>query len=299
MLYYRGVAFGHSGRVMNRSTLATIALLAATTMGCGDKTIAPAQGGALDSKIIQGEAQKTTAGKPVPVAAIDQVFRPKIVSAAAARGGLWQRILLPAVAYAQGVVDVLVQPNSPVCQKQPTGMLIAEVPCVTSDAQGHALFSFATVTKAGTHIAVFQATYGTESTAPDTVTVEVLPDSVLSTYKTGVQPFACSGTAFLADGVRDQYGNGVPYHIVSDGRVAVQDTVNGSIGARTLSFTIDLVERDGAGHILSRELELRGANNALVGTMRYAILPGGTGGCPGANTPIIDWSAKGVNAVSY
>lgn len=265
----------------------TIIAAALLLVACGGGTD-PKPAGLLDSRIIQGEEQSMIAGKPVPQAVIDQVFRRK--QTVGSIDALWKRLLLPSLAYAQGTVDIIVQPNSPVCQKNPVGFLIAEIPCVTSDGQGHSLFSFITVTKAGTHCAVFQATYGTESTIPDTACVTVGPDVADPNYQVTSQPLACSPAVIADYAVQDKYGNSIPFRILPDGRLTVQDTTTGSVAARTIEYTD--AEADGIDHIM----ELRGVGSLLVGRLRYRV---GTGvsTCPGgARGHQIQWSSGGLSA---
>lgn len=190
--------------------VAAIALVVA----CGKGT-EPTAYGSLDSRIIRGAAQSYTAGGITPDVVIDLVFRNPITGRVIHRPSTWERLLLPKVAYALQVTGIKVQPNSVVCVREDQQVLIPLVRCVNSDAEGNTRFDFMSTTKAGTHQALIQATYGLETTIPDTVTIAVAPDVyATSALDSGWTFFQQTETMTFPERMGyDKYGNPVPVRL--------------------------------------------------------------------------------------
>lgn len=202
---------------MNARTLLGLLTIATVVAGCDSKHSAEPQAyGPLDSRITQGEKQAYTAGGDTPEIVVDLVYRnPLTGSVRRTRPPAWERVLLPALAYALQAVNLRVQPNSVVCVKQPYGELVPELPCVNSDSAGNTRFDFLPTTKAGTHVALIQATYGVETTVPDTVEITVTPDVFYrSSFQTGAgyDNWQLPAT-FPTQIARDRYDNPVAFRL--------------------------------------------------------------------------------------
>lgn len=263
---------------MSRWTVTLAALF--TAIACSGSTTPPTLGG-LKQEIIAGRLQTSVAAPNTPSAAIvDFVYRERL--ALAPTPSTFERLLLPSYAYAQTSKSVLAQPNSVVCVGEDQTDLIPFARCVTTDALGQSRFDFPRLpTKSGTYRARFNAVYGLEASTLDSVVITVTPARLDSNYRMQGIPSQQSPAVFPGDGVRDIYGNGLPYRIVSDGRLTVLDTVVGSVGARTVTF--------GQAQVAGRRYtaELRGTGDVLVGRMSYHIgLSSGV--------PIISFTACGV-----
>lgn len=196
---------------------ALLALLAiAAAAGCRGSA-EPQPLGPLESRITQGEKQTYTAGGTTPDKVIDLVYRDVLTgSVRHGRPPLWERVLLPRLAYALQAVGVKAQPNSVVCVGEEQSVLIPKVRCVNSDAEGNTRFEFLATTKAGTHKALIQATYGLEETEADTVEIVVAPDVfATSPLLQGISWPGRPIPATFTDSVAvDKYGNLVPFRLI-------------------------------------------------------------------------------------
>jgi hypothetical protein len=263
-----------------------LALLVTTLAACGGGSAAPIADGPLHAGVVAGNNQVVQAAPqaPLPAPVVAQVIR-------LANGSVALRILdgvLPRRAYAQtAVVGV---PNQVVCARtpDPKHALTAEVLCANSDATGKAYFTFHADSLAGTDKAQVALSTATGTLVTDSVQATVVPGAASPTYRMQSNPLLTSPAVVPANAVQDQYGNAVPYRIVADSHIAVQDTTTGSVGARTLVFTAAAINvNTPPGYAI---LELRGANNALVGHLSYRIGDDGSG--QGAR---LQWSTAGVN----
>jgi len=143
----------------------------------------------------------------------------------------------PAIAYAQ----TLVLPGEPVAGQLVCGEETGDgepkiVPlCAFTLVDGKAANSVQVGTKAGVYTMRFTAQITTEMPVKDSTTVTVLPGPAASHRFNG--SLIC-WTVFPADYVKDQYGNLVPYRMLTTGPAAhVVSDVMGSEGART--FVVD------------------------------------------------------------
>jgi hypothetical protein len=229
-------------------TTGILAISALALVACDSRT-APRSLGALDSRITKGQHQSTSAGGAAPDVVIDQVFRNPITGRITTRPALWERVLLPPLAHALQSVGVVVQPNSVVCVREDQTTLVPKVRCVNSDSEGNTRFDFVETTVAGEHRALIQATYGVETTVPDTVTIVVAPDTfATSPLDHGTSwPSRSTPAEFPSDVARDKYGNAVPYRlaVAADGYAQLTDTLGRrfvragiQIYARTLTDSI-------------------------------------------------------------
>jgi hypothetical protein len=278
-------------RLSRVTSLVALGALAAVG-ACGDGTD-PVPLGPLDSRIVQGHDQKVVAGR-VPSPALGLVFRNPVTGAVYFRSpALWERVLLPPLAHALQSVGFKGVPNATYCIHQDQTVVKALKPCVNTDALGNSRWDFIEPTVAGKHIVEASATIGTESTAPDTIAFTVLPDVVDPNYTTGTLPLRCSPAQFPINGVRDRYGNAIPFRIVPDGRLTVLGDTAGTTAARTVTFTA--AQADTVNQSAFYKMELRDSANILVGRITYRIGTG-TGACgDGTNAHRIDWNAAGLN----
>lgn len=199
-----------------RAILGLFAIAAVAGCSSGSE---PQQFGSLDSRITRGERQTYTAGGDTPEIVIDLVYRNPLTGVMRhTKPPLWERVVLPRLAHALQTVGVTVkaQPNSVVCVREDQTVLVPAVRCVNSDLEGNTRFDFLATTKAGTHMALIQATYGLETTVPDTVQITVLPDvfadSPLLRYTSF--PGRPLPATFSPEVALDKYGNPVPYRLV-------------------------------------------------------------------------------------
>lgn len=287
---------------MNTRPIRLIAIVAAV-VGCHSGS-EPQQLGSLESRITQGDKQSYVAGGVTPDKVIDLVYRDVLTgSVRFTRPPLWERVLLPPLAYALQAVGVKAQPNSVVCVGEEQTVLIPKVRCVNSDAQGNTRFEFLATTTAGKHQALIQATYGLEETEADTVEITVQPAAANPFYKSQIAPFACSPFALPATIVQDSYGNGVPFRVVSDDTIAVQGDTVGTVAARTIVFDISDTARVTVGNSTSiryRDLQLRGVGDTLIGYVRYGIFNDSPGYCASQGKPAspvrMDYTSRGLSA---
>jgi hypothetical protein len=249
-----------------------VAMLAA----CGGGSAAPIADGPVSMGIVAGNHQVVPAGRdpalPQPVVA--QVVR-------GPNGQVSLRLLdalLPAKAYAQTTVTGI--PNQVVCfsAPDPKHVMRAEVACASSDALGKATFVLHTDSVAGVSRGQVAAALPTGTKITDSITATVMPGAASPTYRTQIIPILSFPATVPDASVQDAFGNAVAFRIVSDGRIVVQDTTVGSVGARTI-----VSGPDSNNHFL---VELRGAGNVLVGHASYHIVGG----------QLETWIAAGVNA---
>lgn len=263
-----------------RALIGSVAI--AAVVGCSDGT-EPVKYGAIDSRITQGEKQTHVAGSQVPNPVIDLVFRNPLTGSVIQQPSRLERILLPKLAYALQAagVNVKVQPNSVVCVGEEQTVLIPAVRCVNSDNQGNSRFDFLATTQAGTHRALIRATYGVETTIPDTVEIVVAAAPPAATWKNDAIATRASPAAFLPAHVRDPYDNASPYRIPSDARLTAQDTVLGSAGARTVTFSAASVDS------LWRTLMLTGAQGSIAQFRYRLVYSANAVGASGQTVPAI------------
>ena len=261
-----------------RSVLSILTL--ALAVACNDSTT-PARYGALKQRVVHGRVQSVVAGtKAAPQPAIDEVYREQLASvpdsSAAARAFAW--LFVPRIAYAQTSVNIQLQPNVTVCVENPTPIDPLH-DCVMTDSIGQSRFDFPNLpTTAGAYVVKFGATKGVEVATFDSVTITVSPASPDPNYSVGSLPLQSSPAVFPANGVRDIYGNAIPYRIVGDARLTVSDTTLGSVGARTVTWS-----NVTSGQFYT--LELRGQGDVLVGRIRYRVQ---------SADQKIDWTAFGT-----
>lgn len=257
-------------RMVGRLSVTAAALISSAS--CNSATDATAEVGQLRTAIVAGAVQTTIAGAPrLPNSVIGQAQRVPLGSA-----------ILGTSTMANATATVTHLPNVVMCVGEDQLDLIPFSRCVNTDTAGKATFTFSPTTKAGTYRAKINFTLGLEESTVDSVLVTVSPDAVDPTYRTTpalqYSPAVCPTTCVL-----DKYGNGVPFKVVGDGRLAVGDTTVGSIGARTVTFADSLISNQ------QFTLELRGASDVLVGRMRYQIGAGSTGKAQ------LFWTAAGLN----
>lgn len=228
------------------------ALLAALT-ACGNSSTDPAPT-RYNFGIVDGANQSSTAGTPqlsAPITA--QLTRDP-------QGKFATRVfdlLLPMKAFAQGLT-LSGEPieGQLVCGEEAnTGEPRVEPLCAFTLADGKAPNKVQPGTKSGQYWMVFTAQEVGQAPVKDSTTVTVLPGPAASWR------FRNSGfhgySVFPADYVKDQYGNSVPYRMLTTGlRAHVRSDVMGSEGARTLVPDIDSysVYEDGQGQIVTVEV---------------------------------------------
>lgn len=224
----------------------------------------------INHGIVAGNHQVQRAGETsYQAAVVEKIAREfKTARARPAVRVPWLQALLPRLAHAQGVpVTVNGSPvvGAVVCT-DPDAALKPFVGCTNTGADGQALFFFKPPNIVGCYEAEIRGT------------VDNLP-TVFDTARACVTPGPAS-TAFVADGdarnfgpvavfnlagVPDDFGNGIPYRIVSDGRLQVLGTDVGSEAAR--SVNVDPALKDDT----NRWLEVRDGAGTLVAMVRYRV----------------------------
>jgi hypothetical protein len=242
---------------------------------CGGGSAAPVADGPVKVSVATGNNQTVAAARDARL--------PKEVGVQAVRlpnGQSGLRLLdalLPPKAYAQtgvtSVPGIVACPVSP----DPKHALIPEVPCTSTGADGIAWFTFHHDSVAGRSMAQVRATVDRVTVVTDSVVATILPGPASPTYRTQSVPIQSFPATVAENSVQDQYGNPVPFRIISDGRIVVQDTTTGSVGARTIVAGPD-AQTD-------YTVELRGINGALVGHALYRI----------NNGQLLGWMAAGVS----
>lgn len=170
-------------------------------------------------------------------------------------------------AYAQTgtVVTGSPVPGAVVCAQGGDGGLVPFVQCTNTLSDGTATFFFTPSNVAGEHTSEIRGTVANAPAVFDTAKATVLPAPASPTYRLQNTIILTSPAVIPANAVQDAFGNAVPFRVVSDGRLTVQDTTVGTIAARTVVF--DSTAYDGQHHAV----ELRGAGGVLVGRMDYLI----------------------------
>ena len=107
-------------------------------------------------------------------------------------------------------------------------------------------------------------------------------DSLYTTAKTwGSFGLTKSPARLTLNAFQDKYGNTIPFRILADARLTVQDTIPGTDGARIASFTATAA--DGLPHTTP----ITGTGGIALATLVYQITIV-------AGTPMIDWAACGL-----
>jgi hypothetical protein len=248
----------------NRSGM--LALVSAVT-ACGGGSTAVQADGPVTMGVIAGNFQVVPAARdaalPQPVVA--QVVR-------GPNGQVSLRILdalLPEKAYAQ--TSVVGIPNQVVCAStpDPKHALRAEVACATSDALGRATFVFHSDSVAGTAKGQIAAALVTGTKITDSVSATVMAGVVDSSYR-GFSNILQKGDTIPSSIVRDKFGNGLPFAIVSDSLITVASTVTGNPDARRFTFVTPSVAK------ADRITNIVGSNGATIARMRYTLRIDGT-----------------------
>jgi hypothetical protein len=242
---------------------------------CGGGSAAPQADGPAHLGVIAGNNQVVPAARsarlPAPVVA-QAVLLPS--------GQVSLRLLdalLPEKAYAQTTVNGIA--GLVVCATAPTSgrAMRAEVPCASTDALGKATFVFLTDSVAGVTKGVIAAALASGTKVTDSVSATVLAGAASPTYIAPLTPYMTFPATVPATSVVDTFGNAVAFRIIPDGRIVVQDTTTGSVGARTIV--------SGPDAQADFFVELRGAGGVAVGKARYRINQG----------QLLGFSAGGVN----
>jgi hypothetical protein len=247
------------------------------TAACGSGSAAPIADGPVKVGVMAGNNQTVPAARSARL--------PKNVGVQAVRlpnGSVALRVLdamLPPKAYAQtGVVSVpgvVACPDSP----DPKHALIPEVLCTATGADGIAWFTFHSDSIAGVSKALVKATVNQVTVITDSVLATILPGAASPTYRTSNIPIANFPAIMPAGSVVDQFGNALPFRIVSDGRIVVQGDTVGTVAARTIVAAP--ANTPSSGYVV----ELQGANDVLLGRARYLTASG----------QLQQWTAAGVS----
>jgi hypothetical protein len=260
---------------MRYLALLTLTLLAA----CGSSTdVEPTR---WNFGIVDGANQKSTAGTPSlakPITA--QLTRDPQGEFA------WVDLLLPPKAYAQ-VINLPGEPvaNAIVCGREAKTGEPQVVPlCAFTLADGKAANTVVPGTKAGTYDVVFSAQVPSQQPVVDSTSVVVEPGPANPNYHSSTSAYLQSPAVVDPTAVQDQYGNGVPFRIVPDGRIGVGGIVAGTAEARTVTFDASLYD-NAQNHVV----ELRGSTDQLVGHLRYTVIQGPNG------QPQFNWISAGIN----
>lgn len=221
-----------------RYLLAFLGMVA--VLGCGSATDAgPTR---YNFAVVAGANQSSTAGTPRLVSPItSQLTRdPQGTFASRALDRVGD-FMLPALAYAQGI-NLAGDPvaGAIVCGRvAPIGEPQVVPLCAFTLSDGKAANTVEPGTKAGTFDVVFTAQDVGQQPIKDSTMVTVLPGPMASHRFTYGSGFICY-TIFPADYVKDQYGNSVPYRMLTTGPAAhVVSDVMGSEGARTFVADAD------------------------------------------------------------
>lgn len=194
--------------------------------------------------------------------------------------------LAPAVAFAQSLaVPGTPVPNQLVCGEETGAGEPKVVPlCAFTLADGKAPNTVQGGTKAGVYTMRFTAQVPTEMPVKDSTTVTVEAGTADPNYLSTTSPYSHSPAVVEAGAVQDQYGNPVPFRVVTDGRIQVKSVTTGDVDARTIAFDASLYD-----NLQDHVVELRGVGDAVVGHLRYRIGQGPDG------QPQIFWITGGVN----
>lgn len=245
---------------MYRQTFfAAVALLIAQA-ACSSST-PPQQFGELKSKITTGRVQSSVVAGAAAGEAVNLSYREPLTTAQA----VWEQIILPTLVFAQSST-IKVQPGAVACIREDQQILIPKTRCVVADALGNSRFDWLPATKAGTHQALASSQYGLETTKEDTVTITVVAAAVDSLAFFDNIAMRTSPAVYSVDHLTDKYGNAVPYRMPSDARLTAQDTVLGSVGARTLTFAASSADNTW------RTVFLTGNNGVSIAQFTYRLL---------------------------
>lgn len=234
----------------------TTLLLALTVVAaCGGESPTELQKfGDIKGEVTEGRSQRSTAktaqaGQRVTY----RVYREQVS-------------LMAAGSTASASANIKLQPNASACVGEDQADLIPFSRCVTTDSLGQSRFDFPTLpTKAGRYVAKLNATYGLEATTFDSVVVVVDPALPDSTFKNDALAARTSPASFLATHIVDKFGNAVPFRMVSDSLLTVQDTTLGSAGARTVTFAAAKADS------IWRTRAITGANGSIA-RMSYRLV---------------------------
>jgi hypothetical protein len=255
-----------------RTRIGMLALVTSAATACGGGSTAVQADGPLKAGVISGNNQVIRAAPRVPLTAQVGVQVVRLPNGQTAVRGFFVKagdLILPPMAYAQtGTVSV---PGAVTCQAagvDPKHTLVAEIGCTTANASGVAYFNFLADSTAGTSSARIgytdPITHLTVYT--DSVKATVMAGPASPTFIAAITPILGFPYVLPPTEVVDNYGNVVPYRVVSDGRLVMQDTTTGTAGARTIV--------SGPDAQADFNVELRGAGNVLVGRARYRIVGG-------------------------
>lgn len=258
-------------------------LLLVAIAGCG--------GGSTDTgptrynfAIVDGKNQSSTAGAPTlakPITA--QLTRDP-------NGKFATRMfdfLAPAIAYAQDIpLSGEPIPGQLVCGEESNPGEPKVVPlCAFTLLDGKAANTIQGGTKAGTYKMRFTAQVESQLPVQDSTNVTVDPGPANPNYHSSTSAYLHSPAVVDPTAVQDVYGNAVAFRIVSDGRITVKGAVVGDVDARTVIFDASLYD-----NVQNHIVELRGANDVLVGRLRYTVIQGSDG------QPQFNWISAGTSA---
>lgn len=242
-----------------RTPLLLVSLVALSACGGGD-SLAPLPT-RYNFGVVDGANQVSTAGVPV----LGQPITSQLTRHAEGTFARLQRLLLPPFAYAQG----LTMPGTPVagalvCAREAgPGEPQAFPLCAFTLADGKAPIEIKGGTKAGVHQIVFSAQVPSQQPVRDSTTVTVLAGPMAS-HRFIDTGFIC-WTVFPADGVKDQYGNAVPYRMRTTGPAAhFLSDVLGSEGARTIVADTEMYVPAGSAPGLGQPVTVEVATGVIA-----------------------------------
>lgn len=219
---------------MIRSMLAAVVLV--TVFACDAGSPLDLIEGTPASDIIAGNGQVLTAdqvdaeaNKRLPETVIHKMVR----TPAGIRS----------VRYASGMASAVDTLNgSPiagavVCAGGGNGGLVPFSVCTNTTAQGTSIWVFSATTTAGEATVEIRGYLNDDPVVFDTAIATVLPGIPDSNGVNDAIAQRLSPAVFQVAHVQDRFGNATPYRIPSDEHLTAQDTVLGSEGARTVTFT--------------------------------------------------------------
>jgi hypothetical protein len=244
--------------------------------------------GPLDGAITEGNNQTVIAGTtnlPDPVAY--QMVRLPNGQVALRRVPLWERLVLPKVAHAQGtVVNGSPVPGAVVCAEE-VPALVPFARCANTDNNGKATFFFKVdTTKKGQYRSDIRGSLNNQPAVFDTVIANVDAGPVNPILALNWSPMP-SPAVLPASSVVDAYGNAIPFRIVTDDTLIVRGDTVGTVAARTVTFgaaLVDTVEMRWRG-----PLQLRGVGSVHLANGYYRV--GVENGAPA-----IFWRIRGLSA---
>jgi hypothetical protein len=192
-----------------------LVLLVVMVTACGD-ALGPSPIGVLKARITEGKTLRLSAGIKPATPVVGNVYREAIT--------------------ANGSVSISAQANAFYCVGEDQKDLIPHSRCVLTDATGNSRVDWAQVpTKAGTYCARFNATFGMEATTLDTACVVIKAGAPDQNLQRDIM-YRPSPSFLRTNYITDTYNNEIPYRIKGDAFLTPQDTVLGSLGARTVAF---------------------------------------------------------------